>query len=97
AFVTEDIFSFRLIYQKLVFILGGLMIPIDFLPDWLQRIARILPFSLTTYAPAKLFVAFDAAQFRQIVITQVIWLVIIGAVLFRQYRWASRRLVVNGG
>jgi ABC-2 type transport system permease protein len=97
AFVTEDIFSFRLIYQKLVFILGGLMIPIDFLPDWLQRIARVLPFSLTTYAPAKLFVAFDTAQFRQIVITQVAWLVIIGAILYRQYRWASRRLVVNGG
>ncbi len=97
AFVTEDIFSFRLIYQKLVFILGGLMIPIDFLPDWLQRIARVLPFSLTTYAPAKLFVAFDAAQFRQIVVTQLIWLVIIGIILYRQYRWAVRRLVVNGG
>ncbi|MCP4427171.1 MAG: hypothetical protein GY803_22010 [Chloroflexi bacterium] len=97
AFVTEDIFSFRLIYQKLVFILGGLMIPIDFLPDWLQSIARILPFSLTTYAPAKLFVAFDAAQFRQIVITQFVWLLIIGVLLYRQYRWASRQLVVNGG
>ena len=97
AFVTEDITSFRLIYQKLVFILGGLMIPLDFLPDWLQRIARVLPFSLTTYAPAKLFVAFNPAQFRQIVGSQLIWLVVIGAILYRQYRWAVRRLVVNGG
>ena len=97
AFVTEDTFSFRLIYQKLVFILGGLMIPLDFLPAWLQPLARVLPFNLTTYAPAKLFVAFTWSQFRQIVVLQVFWLLIIGAILAWQYRWATRRLAINGG
>jgi ABC-2 type transport system permease protein len=97
AFVTEDTFSFRLIYQKLVFILGGLMIPLDFLPAWLQPIARVLPFNLTTYAPAKLFVAFTWGQFWQIVTLQVLWLSIIGVILLWQYRWATRQLVINGG
>ncbi|MBK8987415.1 MAG: ABC-2 family transporter protein [Chloroflexi bacterium] len=97
AFVTEDTASFRLIYQKLVFILGGLMLPLDFLPDWLQPIARVLPFNLTTYAPAKLFVAFTWAQFWQIIALQIIWLSIFGLALWRQYRWAIRQLVVNGG
>jgi ABC-2 type transport system permease protein len=97
AFVTEDTFSFRLIYQKFVFILGGLMIPLDFLPGWLQGIARILPFNLTTYAPAKLFVAFTWQQFGQIALLQIFWLTLIGGVLFWQYRWATQRLVVNGG
>ena len=49
AFVVEDTFPFRLIYQKLIFIIGGLLIPLDFLPVGLQRIARLLPFSQTTY------------------------------------------------
>jgi len=97
AFVTEDTFSFRLIYQKLVFILGGLMLPLDFLPAWLQPLARVLPFNLTTYAPAKLFVAFTWAQFWQILALQAIWLTVFGLVLWRQYRWASQRLAVNGG
>lgn len=97
AFVTEDTSSFRLIYQKLVFILGGLMIPIDFLPEWLQGIARVLPFNLTTYAPAKLFVAFTWAQFWQVLGLQLFWLTAVGCLLFWQYRWATRRLVVNGG
>ncbi len=97
AFITEDTASFRLIYQKLVFILGGLMIPLDFLPDWLQGIARLLPFNLTTYAPAKLFVAFTAGQFWQIIRLQLFWLVVIGLLLWGQYRWASRQLEVNGG
>lgn len=97
AFMTEDTSSFRMIYSKLVFILGGLMIPLDFLPEWLQGIARLLPFNLTTYAPAKLFVAFSWEQFGQIVLLQLIWLAIIGAILLRQYRWATHRLTVNGG
>jgi ABC-2 type transport system permease protein len=97
AFVTEDTFSFRLIYQKLVFILGGLMIPLDFLPAWLQPIARVLPFNLTTYAPAKLFVAFTWEQFWQVLGLQIVWLLVIGAILYWQYRWATRQLVVNGG
>lgn len=97
AFVTEDVQSFRLIYQKFVFILGGLMIPLDFLPHWLQGIARVLPFNLTTYAPAKLFVAFEWEQFFQILLLQVIWIGIIGAGLVWQYGWATERLEVNGG
>lgn len=97
AFVTEDTGSFRLIYQKFTFILGGLMIPVDFLPDWLQTIAKLLPFHLTTYAPAKLFVAFDAAQFWELLQAQAVWLTILGAALFFHYRWATRQLVVNGG
>lgn len=97
AFVTEDTSSFRIIYQKLVFILGGLLIPLDFLPEWLQSIARVLPFSLTTYAPAKLFVSFTWDQFMQILVLQMIWLAITGFMLWSQYRWAVRRLVVNGG
>lgn len=97
AFVTEDTFSFRLIYQKLVFILGGLMIPLDFLPAWLQPAARVLPFNLTTYAPAKLFVAFTWQQFWQVLGLQLLWIAIIGAILWRQYRWAVRHLAINGG
>lgn len=97
AFVTEDTGSFRLIYQKLVFILGGLLLPLDFLPAWLQPAARVLPFNLTTYAPAKLFVAFDAAQFVFVLRMQLIWIAVIGLALWTQYRWATRRLAINGG
>lgn len=97
AFVTEDTASFRLIYQKLIFILGGLLLPIDFLPDWLQGIARALPFSQITYAPAKLLVAFDGDQFIQVLGMQALWIGVLGTLLWLQYRWVARRLAVNGG
>ncbi len=97
AFVVEDTFSFRLIYQKIVFIFGGLLIPLDFLPTRLEQIARLLPFQLTTYAPAKLFVNFDWTLFGQLLASGLIWGIILSAILIAQYRWATRRLAVNGG
>jgi ABC-2 type transport system permease protein len=57
SFVVEDVTAFQWIYQKLAFILGGLLIPIDFYPQWLQVICKALPFSSMTYAPARLFIA----------------------------------------
>ncbi|MCB8977199.1 MAG: ABC-2 family transporter protein [Ardenticatenaceae bacterium] len=71
--------------------------PGGFLPGWLQTIARVLPFNLTTYAPAKLFVAFSWSQFGQLLAWQIGWLALLSLLLWRQYRWASRRLAVNGG
>jgi ABC-2 type transport system permease protein len=97
AFVTEDTASFRLIYQKLIFILGGLLLPVDFLPGWLQGIARLLPFSQITYAPAKLLVAFDMEQWLHVSASQLIWIAVMGFGLRLQYAWAVRRLSVNGG
>jgi len=97
AFVVEDTFPFRLIYQKLIFILGGLLIPLDFLPSGLKRIARLLPFSQVTYAPAKLFVAFEWQLFWETLALQLFWIAVMGTFLFFQYRWATRRLAVNGG
>jgi ABC-2 type transport system permease protein len=97
AFVVEDTGSFRLIYQKTTFILGGLLIPLDFLPDSLQTVARLLPFQLTTYAPAKLFVAFNWPQFWSLLISGAVWGALLFLLLWAQYRWASGRLAINGG
>lgn len=97
AFFMEDVNSLTFIYHKIVFVLGGLLIPVDFLPDWLQSIARVLPFNLVVYAPAKLFVAWDSAQFLQVVVLQVVWIGVIGLVLAGLYRYGTRRLSINGG
>ena len=57
AFVVEDVSAFTWIYQKLAFIFGGMLIPLDFYPHWLQVVAKALPFSSTIYGPARLFVS----------------------------------------
>jgi ABC-2 type transport system permease protein len=97
AFFFEDTAAFRLIYQKTNFVLGGLLIPVDFLPGAVQSIARLLPFNLVLYAPSKLFVAWDGKQFLQMLGLQIVWIGIIGALLALLFRYGARRVSINGG
>ncbi|HHY83349.1 MAG TPA: hypothetical protein GX505_11850 [Clostridiales bacterium] len=96
AFRLEDNTAFFLIYQKLVFMLG-MFIPLEFLPGWIQRIARWLPFSYVTWAPARLIVAFSWDLFRQVVPMQLLWLAV--SVLFASgmYNYGVRGLQAHGG
>lgn len=97
SFQLEDISGFQWIYQKLTFILGGLLIPLDFYPAWLQTIAKALPFAATMYAPARLFVDPDPQAFLATLGLQLFWLTILGTLLWFFYQRSLRHLSVNGG
>ena len=97
AFVTEEVTPFEWIYQKLVFVLGGLLIPLDFYPLWLQGIARRLPFASMLYAPARLFVQPSPQIFSQTMRLQALWLAALGGALIFAYRAGLRHLAINGG
>jgi ABC-2 type transport system permease protein len=97
AFVAEDVNAFIWIYQKFAFILGGLLIPLDFYPGWLQVIAKALPFSSITYGPAHLFVAPTIDSFAATLGLQLVWIAVLGTVTALIYRRSVNVLTVNGG
>jgi ABC-2 type transport system permease protein len=97
AFIVEDVSAFMWIYQKLAFIFGGLLIPLDFYPQWLQAITRALPFSSTIYGPARLFVSPTLALFVNVMLLQIMWIVILGLSLSLAYRRGLTQLTINGG
>ena len=97
AFVVEDSNAFRFIYQKFLLVLGGLLIPLDFFPEWLQTIAFNLPFAWIIYGPARLFVDPSLARLGAVLTQQGIWLAVVGGAVWLFYRWAVARLVINGG
>jgi ABC-2 type transport system permease protein len=97
AFALEDVTAFVWIYQKLAFIFGGLLIPLDFYPQWLQAITRALPFSSTVYGPARLFVSPTLELFFNVMFLQILWIIILGLSLMLFYRRGLAQLTVNGG
>ena len=97
AFVSEEVAPFEWIYQKFTFVLGGMLIPLDFYPVWLQTVSKSLPFAYMMYGPARLFVRPDPALFAQILIGQLVWLVFLGGLLALAYSRSLRRLAINGG
>jgi ABC-2 type transport system permease protein len=97
AFLTEDITGFQLVYSKTLFILGGLNIPLDFFPSWLQHVAKLLPFNLIIYSPARLFISFSFEGWYSVLLLQVLWIAMMGSLLAFAFNAAMRRLSINGG
>ncbi len=97
AFLVEDVSAFVWIYQKLAFLFGGLLIPLDFYPAWLKTIAKVLPFSSVTYGPARLFVTPTTELFLSVMTLQIAWILILGFLLTFAYRRGVAYLSVNGG
>ena len=97
AFFTEDVQSIQIIYQKFLFILGGMLIPLDFFPGWLKDVSLILPFNTMMYAPARLFVSFDWMRWLNVVAMQLVWIGIFGLALWALFRVGMRYVSINGG
>ena len=97
AFVVEETVAFRWIYQKFLLLLGGVLIPLDFFPGWLQTISLNLPFAWIIYGPARLFVDPSLERLGNVFMQQGIWLAVLGGTVWILYRRAAARLAINGG
>jgi len=97
AFWFEEARSLEFLYDKIIFIIGGMFFPLEFFPPWLAKISSWLPFSYSTYYPAKLFVAFDMHLFFQVVLFQLMWLTIIITVAFITFNILAKKVSINGG
>jgi ABC-2 type transport system permease protein len=94
AFWLRDAGSTWFLYQKLVFILGGMLIPLEVLPGWLQRLAALLPFRAMSYAPARLASGHIEPA---LLLEQAAWLVVLLAVAVGVFSAGERHLQVVGG
>lgn len=54
SFWIRDIRGLWFIYQKLVFLLGGMLLPLEILPSGVEAVAKALPFMTMAYAPGRL-------------------------------------------
>jgi ABC-2 type transport system permease protein len=97
AFILEEVRPIDWMYQKLVFTIGGLFMPLDIFPDWLRAISNLLPFKYLVYAPARTFVRFEADFFFESLAGIGLYIALVGALLMLLYTRGARRLAVNGG
>ena len=94
AFWASDSKAAWFLYQKLVFLLGGLLIPLQILPAWMGAAAAYLPFWTMSYAPARI----ASGHFEPWLLAgQVAWLLAGCGLASVIYERGERRLVVAGG
>jgi len=97
AFIIEDTIPFFWIYQKILFTIGGLMVPISIFPEFLRKIAENLPFNYILYGPARLALHFDWFYLSTLLSNQLLWICITGVISYFIYRFGVKQLDVNGG
>jgi len=97
AFWVEETRGMEFVLQKLQFTVGGMLLPIDLMPDWLQRICAWLPFQAVLYFPARTAVNYGAEPLGGQLLVQAAWIAVMAAVVAFIYKRGVAKLHVNGG
>ncbi|HXT48688.1 MAG TPA: hypothetical protein VN717_08605, partial [Gemmatimonadaceae bacterium] len=97
AFWLGDIAPVYWIWQKLTFVLGGLLLPLSFYPDIVIRIARATPFPALLTGPASFVLARPVFGTLELLAWLVVWLIVASAVALLLFKRATRTLQLNGG
>jgi ABC-2 type transport system permease protein len=97
AFWIEEVRGYELVYSRLVMILGGMMVPLDIFPHWLEKIARALPFQHIVYVPATHVVGTSFHHFWTALMVQWAWVSVCLVITTCIFYLGVKRLNVNGG
>lgn len=96
SFSMEDAQPFYWLYSKFILIIGTLF-PIEFFPEIVRPILNYSPIFAICYGPAKLFVHFDLGYAFQVLGIQILYLVVVYALVLCLYKKGVKKLNVNGG
>lgn len=97
AFWVEEVIGLHLLFDRLKWILGGMLLPIEAYPEAAQRVVQYLPFQHMIGRPAHLFVKFNWMDTWALLQNQLVWLLLFGLLCQGIYRLGVRRVDLNGG
>jgi len=99
AFWTTNTWGFQMLKLSLISFLSGWIIPLDFFPEYLAKIASILPFKSLVYDPVMIFLG-KAGDFNAVAILllkQGIWLALFSAFGLLMWNRGIRKISILGG
>jgi len=97
AFWLHDVSPVYWVCQKLMFVLGGLMLPLAIYPGVIQRIAGYTPFPALLAGPASFMLANGGATPAALARDLAIWCGVTAVGLGWTFRRAATELTINGG
>lgn len=95
AIFTEHTIGVQRAKNATVDLLGGVLLPLSFYPDWAQRVLAWLPFQAVAYSPASIYLG--KAEPLPVLAVQLLWVVLLYGLSRWVWRQAADRLTVQGG
>jgi ABC-2 type transport system permease protein len=97
AFWLEDVSPVFWVAQKLLFLFGGLMLPLELYPSAIQTAAAWTPFPTMLAGPASFVLQESFAGWRTLVVQLATWSALMSMAVWWAFRRASATLTINGG
>jgi len=97
AFWLQDVSPVYWVWQKLMFVLGGLMLPLELYPEFIQRVAALTPFPVLLAGPASFVFRNGSVSPGALSIRLAIWCGVTACAVCWTFRRATSALTINGG
>jgi len=97
AFWVEETRGLEFVYHKLLFTIGGMLMPLELFPEKLQAVCRWLPFQTVLYFPSRTAVRWADASLLPMLAVQAGWILLLSIGVGIMYWRGVRKLNVNGG
>lgn len=98
SFWLINIWSIMTIKNSLIKVLSGSMIPLWFMPDWMQGIIRFTPFSSIFFLPVQIYLGqLSLAEILHSFLIQLFWIAVLFLIGMLLWKKGQKKLVVQGG
>lgn len=97
AFWLYESRAFFWVYQKLLFVFGGLMLPLDIYPEWMRQAAIYTPFYPMLYGPASLALHPSLAHALLCIGLLFFWIAVVWLALYLAFARCRSSLEISGG
>lgn len=98
AFYTNSIWGVEIFKRAILSIFSGMIAPITLFPEFLQKIANVLPFKDCIYTPISIYFGeLNNIEILQVVLKQCIWICIFYVIAKILFNKAVKNVTVNGG
>lgn len=97
AFWIHEVSPFFWIWEKLLFMFGGLILPLMVYPEWMQTLAHFTPFPVILGDRSALAIDFNLQSVISLTFSLIGWGFIVVICLLHLYRRGLRILNIEGG
>ncbi len=98
AFYLLNIWGFGVLKEELIKFFSGAVIPIAFFPGVVRKVFSFLPFASLTYTPVMIYMEkYNGMKLIFNLSLQIVWLLVFIGLSRGLWKWAEKRLAVQGG
>lgn len=98
AFFLMNIWGFSILKGTIIKFFSGSLIPLAFFPEAVRVVFEQLPFASLVYVPTMIYMGkYTGSELAFVLLKQVFWIIVFVGISRMIWKWAQKRLAVQGG